>query len=520
MRKLLLFIPLISIATVVLGQMNLVPNGDFEEYWSIPDGLLKESDLSQHLLSWLSPTAGSPDYIHYNSTNAENSVPYQIFQVNSTDYYRNYQLPQSGRGFIGIAAGISSFYEQGLVCESVQTKLKSKLIKNHKYALKFHTARLGYSDFSLHTAGVKLTVDSIRQYLPFTNPHYMNFDTAYTADYYVDSIVYNDTTWHQNESILKAKGDEEWLTFGNFGKKNDYLKYLGQPKLLRTYFFVDNISLTETPCLVGPETVCEGEYVKLYSTFKGKFEWSLDNKFATIFSTDSIVSLFANKTKKIFLRSPGGIDSLMLQVIPKSYSETNVVSCFDFTSPSGNIHSSSGTYYDTISNHLGCDSIIISHFTLNTANASISLTDRILSTNETLNVAEYQWTTCNQESIPLPDATRRFFTPAKDGWYSLVINQNDCTDTSECVYVNTPRLSDNISIRPNPTFGDLNIVLGYTFNEISYQIYNPIGELIETKNLLKVKTFRIDMAQYAAGVYFIRVRDKDDIISEQILKIR
>lgn len=519
MRKLLIIISLISSNAVTLAQKNLVPNGDFEEYWSIPDGLLKESDLSQHLLSWLSPTAGSPDYIHYNSTNAENSVPYQIFKVNSTDYYRNHQLPQSGRGFVGCAAAISSFYERGLISESIQTKLRSKLIKNHKYALEFYTARLGYSDITLHTVGVKLTLDSIRNHLPFDHPQYSNFDSVYIAEYYVDSITYNDTNWHKNKSILKSNGGEGWLTFGNFSRKIDYIKYLGKPGVLGTYFFIDNISLIETPCIVGPDTVCEGDQVKLYSTFSDKFEWSYYSDFSKVFSTDSVVITFADTTKKIFLKSLSGIDSLLIHIIPKSHFETSVVSCFNYTSPSGKTYSSSGTYYDTILNKLGCDSIITTHFTQEEANASISLNDKTLYATDTLNVTKYRWSPCNQDSVILSNTDNGQFTPETEGWYSLTVKQNNCWNTSECIFVKFPSLSDYISIRPNPTFGNLNIILGYPFDEISYKLYNSIGEKIEEKTYNDVKSFSINMAQYASGVYLIKVYDQNEEITERVINI-
>ncbi len=81
-------------------------------------------------------------------------------------------------------------------------------------------------------------------------------------------------------------------TFGIiFLEQIDYInvlrKYPGAPG---TYSCIDNSSLIETPCIVGPDTVCEGDQVKRYSTFSAKFEMPLTAQdFSKVFSTDSVV---------------------------------------------------------------------------------------------------------------------------------------------------------------------------------------------------------------------------------------
>jgi hypothetical protein len=101
----------------------------------------------------------------------------------------------------------------------------------------------------------------------------------------------------------------------------------------------------------------------------------------------------------------------------------------------------------------------------------------------------------------------------------LTVKQNNCWNTSECIFVKFPSLSDYISIRPNPTFGNLNIILGYRFDKISYKLYNSIGEKIEEKTYNDVKSFSINMAQYTAGVYLIKVYDQNEEITERVINI-
>ena len=68
-------------------------------------------------------------------------------------------------------------------------------------------------------------------------------------------------------------------------------------------------------------------------------------------------------------------------------------------------------------------------------------------------------------------------------------------------------------------FGNLNIILGYPFDEISYKLYNSIGEKIEEKTYNDVKSLSINMAQYTSGVYLIKVYDQNEEITERVINI-
>jgi len=293
-------------------QHNLVPNGDFEGYDSIPIGLLNNNiKIENYLHSWIRPTDGTPDYFHKNSNSFFNSVPYQTLSFNGRSY-QNY-LNNKG-GFCGFNFAYNSYYKS-IRNEYIQIKFNLYLTENKKYLLNFKIAAINFPQFILNTIGVHFSADSIRQYYSnsYEYPNWSNFATRYVADYYVPIEKYASTDWVENEYIFRANGSERWLTIGNFWQAGQY-DSLYDPTtdtIIFSYYFIDDVSLIEIPCLVGQDTACKGEQVTFYSTFSGPFEWRHKGQ---LLSTDSIYSFIAEEGW-YYLKTPFGEDSLYLHVV-------------------------------------------------------------------------------------------------------------------------------------------------------------------------------------------------------------
>ena len=69
-----------------------------------------------------------------------------------------------------------------------------------------------------------------------------------------------------------------------------------------------------------------------------------------------------------------GCDSIIIINLTINYSGSstiNPIACYSYTSPSGNyIWTTSNTYMDTISNYIGCDSVITVNLTVNNSSSS------------------------------------------------------------------------------------------------------------------------------------------------------
>lgn len=322
MKEVILYI-LILAAFTTKAQVNLVPNGSFEEYDSIPDGFLRNSEqLGNYINNWLSPTNGTPDYYHLLSNNSENQIPRQTIS-NGSYLCINSLESIEGSAFCGILFGYTP-YNAKQVNEYVGCQLTIQLKLNHKYELQFLGSKNICSELNLSTLGVYLSADPIRQYYPnsWQYPNWSNFETRYKAQYYVPIEKYSSTEWVENEYIFRADGNETWLTIGNFWQEGQY-DSLYDPTTDTTifsYYFIDDVSLIEIPCLVGQDTTCRGEQLTFYSTFAGPFEWWSNDE---LVSTDSIFNFIAVEGW-YHLRTPHGEDSLYLFVLDEFFDITDI----------------------------------------------------------------------------------------------------------------------------------------------------------------------------------------------------
>ncbi len=317
----ILFFFIVGISWAV-GQ-NLIPNGSFEEYKKLPQNE-SSNDIADYVYDWIQPTSGSPDY--YSSlASGKNKLPNFMLSI-SQDETKGYQQPHDGNAFVGFASNVKADLS-GIGFEYLQCKLKSNLIINHKYQFICYTNLADLVPYYGMEFSIKLTNNQISCYKPNTGED--NFFTIFSppiTDYYSlnDTAIYDTLNWTKFSKEIKAKSTYEWLTFGCF----DFAKIpsvrfrwdlpFSVPEYnIYAYYFIDDISLVEIPCLVGPDTVCVGEKVDLYSTFSGPFVWSTDRNQQNVVSTDSIYTITANQSHWYYLFTPYGADSLYLNVVDR-----------------------------------------------------------------------------------------------------------------------------------------------------------------------------------------------------------
>jgi hypothetical protein len=227
---------------------NLVPNGDFEQYSSIPSGF---SNIG-NTCGWQNATNGSADYFNTAATSSFVSVPCNMFG------YETDRLGQNGYAGIGVYAPGTG--------ENIFTSLSSPLIPSTSYSLSI--------DVSL-AEGCSYNVNKFQAYLsttlpvapslgaiPITNPS-MLFTSA--------SDVTNYTGWTTLTFTFTtgATSGEKYLVLGNLSpvtSNTNTSAALGlfgcsynHPAI--TYYFVDNVSLTTlhtatVSVTANPSTIC------------------------------------------------------------------------------------------------------------------------------------------------------------------------------------------------------------------------------------------------------------------------
>ncbi len=296
---------------------NLVPNGSFENFKKIPVTMVW--NFSEYVHDWSRPTSGSPDYFSELST-GQTSVPVQKIEFSYTD--SSIQNAQDGRAFVGVVNRLS---DSGTLnfAEYIQVKLTRPLEKYHKYRFNSFFNLLDISKYKGIEFG--FIISSNR------DTSYSNIDTAINPTLYKNEIKdyypleaskeIDYTYWTSLNRVVKSNGDETWLTIGSFdySKKYDQISradidYNGK----FAYYFIDDVSLVEIPTLVGPDTVCAGEELELYSSFYGqRCEWYADVERNVLLSTDTFLQIQATESKWYYLEADSGSDSLYITVIPR-----------------------------------------------------------------------------------------------------------------------------------------------------------------------------------------------------------
>jgi hypothetical protein len=228
---------------------------------------------------------------------------------------------------------------------------------------------------------------------------------------------------------------------------------------------------------------------------------------------------FAFNTGGGWLNSGSG--DLVFQLIFPVVTTNSVTLCFgEGMVLEGEYQTESGTYYDTLTSSMGCDSVVITILTIqdeidNTVNATATT----LSANQ--DGASYQWVDCNDGYAPIAGATDQSFEPSSSGDYAVIITQGSCSDTSSCVEftavnnLESPN-SSYFTIYPNPNNGHFTIVFSEFEANSVVELYNSLGKLL-LKEELTSNSYQIDAGEIDKGVYFIKILRSDQNFTERVV---
>lgn len=296
----------------------------------------------------------------------------------------------------------------------------------------------------------------------------------------------------------------------------------------------DSISLTECAPLLSPS---------------GKYLWSATGTYAdTIASAagcDSIISVdlvinapsgdtivvdecnsFVSPSGKytwgisgVFtdtLSNQLGCDSVITVDLTLGYSSNffnTEFSCGPFLSPSGKYAwSSSGTYTDTLINADGCEDFF-------TIDLSVVLIDTTV-TNFTDSLAAnspgliYQWLDCDGGYAQISGAMSQGYKPEKTGSYAVEIISNVCADTSACFFVAVANdglarhsFGPQVKVFPSPVTSDLYLDLGETVANLEIELLTLLGQQVLHQQHQRMESTRLDLSGLPAGIYILRLRD-------------
>lgn len=114
-------------------------------------------------------------------------------------------------------------------------------------------------------------------------------------------------------------------------------------------------------------------------------------------------------------------------------------------------------------------------------------------------------------------------TGLSSGTYNVLITDaNGCTVTSSVtvgnnVGIDEPGLADAIDVYPNPTVGELNVVLPQNLEATSVILYNLVGEVIFEQGNVNESILKLNISKYSHGIYYLTLIIDNRPVTKKII---
>lgn len=183
----------------------------------------------------------------------------------------------------------------------------------------------------------------------------------------------------------------------------------------------------------------------------------------------------------------------------------------------GEYRNVSGLYTDTLSNSMSCDSIVTQKLTVNIVDTTISVSNDTLYAHE--DSASYQWYDCTNKII-IAGETMNYYYAAQANSYAVIITKNNCTDTSRCVEIAKFNVNEwqqaGISVYPNPASDILHIQQNGYHKNSQLLIYLASGQLIKV-SMLETTEEKLNVSQLPAGIYVVQFKSETKNLTQKIV---
>jgi hypothetical protein len=249
----------------------------------------------------------------------------------------------------------------------------------------------------------------------------------------------------------------------------------------------------------------------------------------TVTSCDSYIapdgsSYVASGTPIATIPNIAGCDSTITinLTIKNSTSSTDVkTACGNYVWIDGTTYTASNnTATMQLTNAAGCDSIVTLDLTIN--NVDVSTTVNSVTITANANNASYLWLDCDNQTVITGEISQSF-TAIANGNYAAIVTENGCTDTSACINISSVGFTEdssnnNLILFPNPTSGYVTLAQIGIFNNTIVQLMTIDGKKSIIEGNFAGNKWIFDMSDYAAGIYFIEVSQKDKVTRMKVVK--
>ena len=246
----------------------------------------------------------------------------------------------------------------------------------------------------------------------------------------------------------------------------------------------------------------------------------------TICANDSILifgdTVSASGTYTDTLSSALGCDSvvqktLVMNPIFSDTLPTDTICIGQYAIIFGDTQFVSGIYIDTLYTIAGCDSVLFKTLVVDTLDTTLTIVGSQISSNQI--DATYQWLDCVSGAIS--GQTSQTFQPTVSGDYAVEIGYLDCTDTSSCYYVyvvGIEELSPNISMYPNPAH-DWLFINNSGEGPVELEMYNSVGQLVIKQESIDKGITNVSTKNLVSGIYIALVKSNGSLVRKKMVVI-
>jgi uncharacterized delta-60 repeat protein len=218
----------------------------------------------------------------------------------------------------------------------------------------------------------------------------------------------------------------------------------------------------------------------------------------------------SNNTATFTLTNAVGCDSIVtlnFTRLTQSSGDDIITSCDPITWIDGNTYNASNnTATFTLTNAAGCDSVVTLNFTREIVDATTSTSGQTITAIAP--AANYQWIDCNNNNTAISGETNQSFIATANGSYAVIITINGCTDTSDCVDITSTGIHNvdqfDINILPNPFTDQTLIKFSEEVNNTIVELFNVIGEKVKSISFTG-RELILNRDDLNSGIYFLHI---------------
>jgi hypothetical protein len=235
--------------------------------------------------------------------------------------------------------------------------------------------------------------------------------------------------------------------------------------------------------------------------------------------------------------SISGINFLCYGDSPDAYEFTvknEFANAFTWSSSIGTISAGQNTHTITLDGIVNSGDVqVIKSYADGCPNDTLTLSivvnpamDTVITVSEhTLTVAEtnasYQWVDCNNNYSHIAGANNQSFTATANGSYAVILTKNLCTDTSNCVAIQTIGMQElfakNVKVFPNPTSGNITVSNENISENLRIRIINSVGQLVYSAEVLNKSLIDLTI-EGPNGIYFLEISTATDATLIKVVK--